>query len=461
MTHPRVVIVGAGPAGVRAAETLVGQGLRPVVIDEAPASGGQIYRRPPPAHRRSARALYGFEARKARRLHAAFDALAGAVDYRPETLAWNVANGAVHTLRDGRYEAIAYDRLIIATGAYDRVLPFPGWTLPGAFTLGGAQIALKHQGCAVGRRIVFAGTGPLLYLVAWQYAKAGAEVAMALDSAPAAARWRMLGALAAGPGRLAKGAWYLAALRARGIPVVTGAHPIAAQGESRVAALVWEDDAGRVREIACDAVATGYGLAPETRLAELAGCPFVFDARTRAWLPAADDDGRTPVPGLYLAGDGAGIAGADAAEIAGALAALALLADCGLATDRRRSARLRRALARHRRFRQALERAFPYPADRAAALADDAILCRCEMVRAGDLRAAARDGGISEINRAKALSRLGMGRCQGRFCEPAASAVLAAALGCDAERVGRLRAQAPARPVPMRADASPEEAAAQ
>ncbi len=458
MTAPRIVIVGAGPAGVRAAETLAAQGLRPTVIDEAPASGGQIYRRPPPGFARPARALYGFEAARARRLHAAFDALGGAVEHRPDSLAWNVAEGRVHVLRDGRHETLAYDRLIVASGAYDRIVPFPGWTLPGVFSLGGAQIALKHQGCAIGGRVAFVGGGPLLYLVAWQYAKAGAEVALVLDAASPAARRRMLAALTAAPARIAKGAWYLAGLRARGIAVVPGARAVAARGDGRVTSLVWRDGEGREHETACDAIATGHGLVPETRLAEIAGCPFAFDPGARDWLPVVDGDGRTPVEGLYLAGDGAGIAGADAAEAAGALAALALLEDCGFALDRARRDRLRRTRARLDRFRRAMERAFPYPGDLAAALPDEALLCRCEAITAGALRAAATKADAGEINRAKALTRVGMGRCQGRMCGPAAREILAAARGVPLERVGRLRAQAPARPVPF-ADAPPPEAA--
>ena len=449
MSAPRIVIVGAGPAGVRAAEALVARGLRPVVIDEAPASGGQIYRRALATFTRPERAIHGFEAARARRLHAAFDDLAGAIYYHPDTLAWNVAGGAVHIVHNGRHAAIAHDRLIIATGAFDRVLPFPGWTLPGVFSLGGAQIALKHQGCAIGDRVVFAGGGPLLYLVAWQYAKAGADVALVLDGANAAARARMLAALPAAPARIAKGAWYLAGLRARGIPLASGARVVEARGDERVTALAWRDGAGREREIACDAIATGHGLAPETRLAEIAGCPLAFDPGARDWLPVIDDDGRTPVKGLYLAGDGTRISGADAAEVAGELAAMALLADYGFAVDRARLARLRRSRARLARFRRAMERAFPYPGDLAAALPDDALLCRCEAITAGALRAAASKADADEINRAKALSRVGMGRCQGRLCGSAAREILAAARGVELARVGRLRAQAPARPVPF------------
>ena len=176
MAGPLAVVVGAGPAGARAAERLVASGLRPIVVDEGRRGGGQIYRRQPDGFRRPPEELYGFEAGKAAALHRDFDALAGRIDYRPDTLAWHVYDGAVHLARDGRSEAVRWDALILATGATDRLMPVPGWTRPGVFSLGGAQIALKAQACAIGERCVFLGTGPLLYLVAYQYAKAGARV---------------------------------------------------------------------------------------------------------------------------------------------------------------------------------------------------------------------------------------------------------------------------------------------
>lgn len=444
------VIVGAGPAGVRAAATLAAAGLAPIVVDEAPASGGQIYRRVPPRFTRSYGALYGFDAAKARRLHAAFDGIAGAVDHRPDTLVWDLREGTLHCLSRGESVEVPYRDVILAPGARDRVIPFPGWTLPGVYTLGGAQIALKHQGCAIGRQVVFTGTGPLLYLVAWQYAKAGAAVVAVLDTTPFAAKRRALPALLSGGRAFAKGLWYVAGLRARGIAVESGIRPVAAEAsEGAVSAFAYRDASGREKRVACDAIGFGYGLSPETQLADLADVPFAFDPVQQQFLPLHDATGRTSVRGVYLAGDGRGIAGADAAELSGERAALALLEDRGHDVSRARVAALERALAGIARFRDALHAAFPFPADLAAAMPDETVLCRCEGVTAGELRRAAREQGAAEINRAKAFTRCGMGRCQGRSCGPAAACVAAAALGVAPERVGRLRGQPPVKPIPM------------
>jgi NADPH-dependent 2,4-dienoyl-CoA reductase/sulfur reductase-like enzyme len=452
VSAPRVLVVGAGPAGVRAAELLAESGTETIVVDEGLRAGGQIYRRPPAGFTRPYGALYGFEAAKARALHDAFDRLEGGIDYRPETLIWNLSRGIAHSYGEATgYNEIPYDALIIATGAHDRTIPFPGWTLPGVFTLGGAQVALKYQGCAVGRRVLFCGTGPLLYLIAYQYALAGAGIAGVLDCAPLGAKLRSLSGLAAAGGvMLAKGLFYTAALRARGIAVVQGALPLEARAEDgRLAALRYRDGQGAAREIACDGIATGYGLAPDTKLADLAGCAFYYHPAARHWLPVSDDDGRATAAGVYLAGDGAGIAGADAAETRGALAAYAVIADRGGSVPMARIAALRRRLARARRFAAALDRGFPFPHEFAAAMADETILCRCEAISAGVLRAAVTDLGATEMNRAKAFSRVGMGRCQGRVCAAAATEVLAAALQIDPEAVGRGRGQAPVKPIPM------------
>lgn len=448
-----VVIVGAGPAGTRAAATLVRAGVRPTLVDEAPRNGGQIYRRPPPGFTRSPRDLYGFEARKAAEIHTVLDSILDRVDYRPGTTVWNIHGGALHTIDGGsRRAAVPYSALILATGAMDRVIPFPGWTLPGVYTLGGAQIALKYQGCAIGRRVAFMGSSPLLYLVAYQYAKAGAEVAAVLDTAPLAAKLAALPAMAWGAATAAKGLYYMAWLRLRGVALMNGVEPLRAEGSEGIERLVWRARDGREQASACDALAFGFGLKSETQLADLAEIPFAFDAGQRQWLPKADADGRTPVKGLYLCGDGAGIAGADAAELSGERAALALLADCGVDHDRRRKIAIARRQKRLQRFRRGLERAFPFPEHIARKIDDGTVLCRCEAVTAGELRGWMRELNAMELNRAKAFSRVGMGRCQGRVCGPAAAEIIARECRLDIEAAGRLRAQPPIKPLPLAAE---------
>ena len=453
MAQPVVVVVGAGPAGVRATERLVAEGARPIVIDEGERAGGQIYRRPPAQLERPYRDLYGFEAKRAQAIHRTFDGLAGHIDYRPRSLAFAVEGRSVHVNTSGRIAQVAFDALVLATGATDRLIPLPGWTLPGVFTLGAAQIALKAQAATVGARPVLIGTGPLLLLLAYQYAKAGTMPAMVLDVAPFSARVGALPALLASrPGVLAKGAYYMARLRRLKVPVETGATPLAIHGSVRVQGVSVRLASGRTVEIACDAVGLGYGLRPETQLADLAGARLTFAGGAQQWVPETDGYGRTTVGGVYVAGDGAGILGADAAEISGRLAAIAALADAGLKQDAAEIAALQREHRRMRRFMAAMEQAFPWPAALARATADTTLVCRCEAIRASELRRSVADLDAREINRAKAFVRVGMGRCQGRYCGPAAAEILSDALGCAPEMVGRLRGQAPVKPLAIAAE---------
>lgn len=450
MSDARIVIVGAGPAGVRAAEMLVAAGLKPIVIDENLRAGGQIYRQPPIGFTRPKKQLYGFESGKADALHRTFDGLAGKIDYRPDTLVWNCHAQQLDLLTRGQHRSQPFSHLILCTGAMDRVLPFPGWLLPGVYTLGAAQVALKAQGCVLGGRIVLVGAGPLLYLVAYQYAKAGANIAAVLDTASFSGKLRATFDLLKQPVTFAKGMYFLAWLRSHGIKVIGGVQNIAVTGEDKVSGLSWHKN-GRAHNIACDAVAAGFGLRSETQLADLAGCAFEFDQLNRQWLPKRDQAGRSSVAGVYLAGDGSGIAGADAAELAGRRAALALLEDLGKPVDTTETSRLEQALQQIQGFRRGLEHAFPLPVDWARACPDDLVICRCEEITAGELRQAARDANVVEMNRLKALTRIGMGRCQGRVCATAAAEILACEAGKPLAEVGRLRGQPPIKPFPITA----------
>jgi len=450
-SESRIVIVGAGPAGVRAAEILVAAGLRPVIVDENQRAGGQIYRQPPAAFGgsvRSKKQLYGFESAKADALHRTFDKLRSHIDYLPETLVWNCDGQQLDLLGRGQHQSLPYSHLMLCTGAIDRILPFPGWLLPGVYTLGAAQVALKAQGCVIGSRIVLVGSGPLLYLLAYQYAKAGAKIAAVLDTASFSGKLRATFDLAKQPLTLGKGLYFLAWLRCHGVKVVEGVQKIAVAGEQKVQAISWHKD-GSEETIECDAVASGFGLRSETQLADLAGCAFEFNQINQQWLPQRDFAGRSSVKGVYLAGDGAGIAGADAAEMAGKRAALALLEDLGKVIDVRESRRLDRALQRVQGFRRGLECAFPVPVEWARECADDEIICRCEEITAGELRHSVSHVGTVEINRLKALTRVGMGRCQGRVCSAAAAEILACSAGKSLAEVGRLRGQPPVKPFPV------------
>ena len=439
------VIVGAGPAGIRAVELLVAAGIRPVVIDEGMRAGGQIYRRPPAGFMRSAQQLYGSEAGKALALHSLFDCMVarGEVEYHPQSSAMALADNMLQVLTSAGRREFAYNRLILATGATDRLVPIPGWQAPGVYSLGAAQIALKAQGVALGRRIVLAGSGPLLTLVAAQLLKAGANVAAVLDTASLRNQILALPHMMARPALVVRG---LAMRMKLGLIYRAGVTLTdIVSDETGPTAVRWRDAGGGEHRTECDMVGIGWHLRAETQLAGLVRCAFDYDPGWAQWLPRADRMGRA-ADGVYLAGDGLRILGADGAEVAGRLAASACLADMGLPYPN--PARDLRRLARYERFARALARAFPWPAGMVRSVPDETMVCRCEGISAGDLRESVDHAG-GEANRVKSMVRVGMGRCQGRFCQLAGAELIAERAGIPVCEVGRLREQAPVRPLPI------------
>lgn len=432
-----------------AAGVLVHAGVRPTLIDDGAQVGGQGWRRPGPNLPVPIEKLLGRDYRAWQAGHAAFEAISGEIDHRARTSVWGVDKEILYISHpESGLGTLHADKVLIATGAVDKVAPMRGWTLPGVYTLGGAQTLLKSHAYAVGRRVVFCGSSPLLYLAAYQYAVAGADVAGVVDTTPFA---RKIGAalpmaMSNAP-MLGRGLEYMGQLLRRKIPIVQGARSLSVEGDTAVEGLRYADGAGREHTISCDAVCYGYGLKPETQLAEIAGCTLEYEARFRHYVPRMDEDGRGG-EGIYLAGDGSRIGGAEAARISGQLAAHAILADMGRPVPSETLERLRRKLARLRQFQHAMAGAFAWPHEDIKGVPDELAVCRCENVTAGEIRAAAAMPlGPTELNRAKAVSRVGMGRCQGRMCGAAASEILAGHLAVDHRDTGWVRAQAPIKPL--------------
>jgi len=442
-----IAVVGAGPAAIRAAELLHSKGCTITLIHEGPKSGGNIYKQQPEGFVRKADELYGSESQKAKALHQTFDVVKAGITVCSDTTVWNAWRSELYLHGPDGVKKLPYDRLLTATGAMDRVIPLPGWTLPGAFTLGGSQIALKHQACSIGRNVIFFGTGPLLYLVAYQYIKAGAHVAGVFDTSSfwskAKASMGMLTDIRA----LRLGMRYRSYIKSSGVAFAEGITPLEISGEENVSGFRFKTAAGAEQFIDCDAVAFGYGLKPESQLPELLGAKMTFEPQQRVWQVEHDGNGRAG-NGLYVAGDGTTIGGADVAELTGELAAFSILKDMGHTIDQDRVAGIQHVLGQKSRFRTALNAAFPVPVEQIKALPDETILCRCENITVGEIRSTIKDLGPHEINQLKAYCRPGMGRCQGRICGLSAAELLAQETGKPIEEVGLLRGQAPIKPLP-------------
>lgn len=437
--HPAdLAIVGAGPAGLAAAVTAADLGLRVTVLDAGERPGGQFYRHPAPALGATRpEALHHdwptFATREAAlRAHES----AGRITYLPLHHVWTVVpdGGGTWTLHalggaEERAAGVHATAVLLATGAYERQLPFPGWTLPGVVGAGGAQAMLKAGLVLPGKRVVVAGSGPLLLAVAGSLAAAGATVPAVVEAAAYTAYAARTPVLLRNPGKLAEAATYGAALARHHVRLLTRHAVTEAHGSDRIEAVTvarldrdWRPLPGTARRIPCDALAVGHGLVPQLELATGLGCAT---RRSPDGTVALDLDAeqRTSVPGIWSAGETGGIGGAQLAMVEGELAAHSIATALRGAAGAPGPTPLTRRRARLRAFADAMAAAHRPGSGWTGWLRDDAVVCRCEEVPAGRIREAAEDLGARDARTVKLLTRAGMGWCQGRMCGPAVAAL--------------------------------------
>jgi glycine/D-amino acid oxidase-like deaminating enzyme/ferredoxin len=449
-----VLVIGAGPAGLAAAIAARGAGAEVLLLDERDSTGGQ-YHKPLAASHVATAPDAQFRAG---------DALRDAATARGVTLATGVtvwgafAPGEIAVLRDGRSEIIRPRRLILAPGAHESPIPIPGWTLPGVMTTGALQTLARAQRVSPGARVVIGGSGPLNLQLATELAAGGVQVVAVVEAAPkpGLAAWRDAVSLAvASPALAADGLSYLRMLARAGVPVLWGTRLLACEGADAFTALRVLTPGGE-RLLHAHAAALNLGFQPETGLARALGCTHRYVDRGLGRLETVTDaEGRTSVPGVFAVGDGAALGGARVALARGRLAGLAAARELGFAApDAPHARRARRALARAETFQRALWRIFAPPGVDVAAIADTTIICRCEEVTAGTLRAASR-AGATGLPALKKATRAGMGRCQGRMC----AATVARLVGARAER-DFASPRAPVKPVPVAAIARHRDAEA-
>ncbi|TFL18493.1 FAD-dependent oxidoreductase [Jannaschia formosa] len=439
-----IAVIGAGPAGLSAAIHAAKAGASVLVLDERGEPGGQYFKPRSEGYRG------GHAPDRQHRRGAALRAEAEAAGIRilsGQSLWFARAEGdgfALRSLGDAGGWRMTARAVILATGAYERPAMAPGWTLPGAMTIGAAQTLARRYGVAPGARVLIAGHGPLGLQLAAELDAIGARVvALAERGRPAPGPTLARAALSA-PRLAADGARYrLAVLRAR-TAVLTGWDLAKIEGIDRAeTAVIRRIATGETRRFAADIIAAGDGFAPQLELARLLGVPVATHPATGEIRPERDDEGRTPVPGVWIAGDAGGLGGAEMALAQGVLSAAGALAHLGRAGGETGAAR--KGLARARSFQSALWSLYAAPARPAPV--GQTILCRCEEITAATARAAIA-GGADDPAKLKRATRLGMGRCQGRYCLPQALRLLAEA-GHPAPPEALFAPQIPARPVPL------------
>lgn len=449
MIRRDLVIIGAGPAGMAAAATAADLGLSVSILDEQPRAGGQIYRDVDRAAELRGDIL-GKDYAHGATLTAGLRSRA--INHLPGAVVWAIEEGfRVSYSIDGEAAQLSASHVILATGALERPMPLPGWTLPGVITAGAGQILLKQSG-VLARNAVLVGSGPLLYLIAIQMIRAGTPPAAMIETqgrGDIMRAMRHLGGALRGWPYLLKGMRMLGEIARARVPRFIGAQDIRIEGDSCAEAVAFTS-AGRTRRIACDTVFLHHGVVPNTQAARSLGITHAWDDAQNCFAPMLDEWGQSDVEGVFIAGDGAGIRGARAAEHAGGLAALKIAETLGHISGpdcMERAAPLRAALTHECAPRAFLDAAYP-PFGEALAPADSTIVCRCEEVTAGAIRRYAGMGCLGP-NQAKAFGRAGMGACQGRFCGLTVTALLAEANGRTADETGHFRIRPPLKPVTL------------
>jgi thioredoxin reductase len=445
-----LIIIGAGPAGMGAALEAASHGLDVVVLDEQGQPGGQIYRNVEHVDAQT-RQVLGPEYVQGLQLVEAFRA--SGVRYLAQVAVWQVTEERrVHFIVDGQARVLQGRQLLIATGALERPMPIPGWTLPGVMTAGAGQILLKSAALLPRHPVVLAGCGPLLYLLAVQYLRAGVAIAALVDTSERGAVFKQLRELrAALPGwrDLLKGVSLLLALKRAGVRHFHAARQLRVTGEGCADGLSFEVDS-RPWHIPAPLILLHQGVVPNTHITRSLRVEHEWDAQQLCWVVRRDEFGESSLPGIFIAGDVGAIGGAAVAQTQGRIAGLAI-AQRVQKLDRPRFLRAVKPWLKALRTQQAarpLIDAMYRPDVLNRVPANETIVCRCEEVSAGAIRGYV-DAGCLGPNQTKAFGRCGMGPCQGRMCGLSVTEIIAEHRRVSPTQVGSYRIRPPLKPITL------------
>ena len=439
-----VAIVGAGPAGLAAASFCARAGLATVLFDEQAAVGGQIYRAIGDTPLRD-RGVLGEDYWQGEKLAAEF--AASGAQYVPGATVWSLTpEHEIGVSVGGGSKLLQATHVVIATGALERPFPIPGWTLPGVMTAGAAQGMLKASGVVPSGRTVLAGSGPLLWLLAWQLLNAGARLDAILDTTSAESRreaWQHALGFAFSP-YLFKGLRLMAGVRGK-VPIVKDVVDLAAEGSDRVRTVRYRTAAGEAKALDVDNLLLHQGVVPNVNLAMSVGIEHEWDDLQLCWRPKLQAFGASSVPGIYVVGDGAGIAGAQAAAWRGVLAASDIVHTVNPQAAKKGATLGRSALRGYERGRRFLD-TYYRPAKQFRRPTGDTIVCRCEEVTAKQVAETVALG-CPGPNQMKSFLRCGMGPCQGRLCGLTVTELIADVRGVPPAEVGYYRIRPPVKPI--------------
>jgi NADPH-dependent 2,4-dienoyl-CoA reductase/sulfur reductase-like enzyme len=423
-----IIVIGAGPAGLAAAEAASRNGTEVAMLDASSRMGGQYWR-----HRIH---VTGYRSERGNRLFAKVLA-ADSVTYISEASVWSAQREGdlirVNYLQGGSESSLIAEKVILATGAYDRTLPFPGWDQPGSMTPGAAQALLKGQGVLPGKKIIVAGTGPFLLPVATGLAEAGAEI-VGLFDANSPIRWALsLQALMENISKFAELLYYAQLLRKHSITPRFGRAVTAFNDGVATISRVhpnFEIKEEGSRSIQVDVVAVGWGFVPDVSLGGILGCSQRVDSDGTVIFDV-DKNQQSSQPHIWIAGEATGIGGADLSLIEGEIAGLA-------ASGQKIEKSLVLERARKQRFADALKRTYPVRDGWREWITPSTIICRCEEVTSQEITNSVSELGAEDSRTSKLFTRAGMGLCQGRMCSRNVSEIVSGITQCavvDGERI--------------------------
>lgn len=457
----QLAIVGGGPAGLSAAIVAATLGVSSIILDESPRLGGQFFRQPPAGFEIVNEKKLGKEYRDGKRILGEIAEFGEKIEVWSESLVWGYFNDReLAVMHNGKSELLKADQIIIATGAFDRPIPFPGWTLPGVLTAGCAQIMVKNQRVLPGTRFLLAGSGPLQLALANQLLRSGAKIAAVVEATSMRRLWRYLPRLLKQPGSVWDGLRYIAKLKLNHVPYIQSHVIITASGTEEVDQAViaavdeaWQPIRGTEQTFDVDVICLGYGLIPNTDLTRLCGCAHEYNAKLGGWVPKYDEHMETTVRGIFVAGDGCGVAGVKVALEQGRISGIFAAHNLGLmdiSTAEEMAQPIRAKSRELQDFQLALSELYSLRPGIHDLSTESTVICRCEEITLGDILKAIQCG-ASNLDDLKRGTRTGMGYCQGRMCLPSVISIASRELKLKPEEIGAVKARPPIKPVPMSA----------
>ncbi len=461
MEKTELIIIGAGPGGIQAAISAAELGIDVTLIDNQSSVGGQYYKQTPVEfsikesdyHHQQANDL--FKKLTEANVKILTNALVWGIFSNPKTNLWQITLHGQNC--PSRMEA---EKIIIATGAYDRSIPFPGWDLPGVITAGAAQVMVKHQGVLPGKRVVISGTGPLQLAAASNLVEAGAHVLAVLDCNQQLLMKGIphVGALWGQWRRLQEGFQYARNLIKGKTSYRTGWSVIKVEGDQKVESVTIAkvDPQGNpisstFKKLVVDCVVVGYGLTPNTDFFRLLDAKMVYSSAEGVFLPERNEWFQTSEKGIYAIGDCAGIGGARQAMLEGKIAAIDIARQLNRKSLSEMNSILfktKQQLGKERRFAKMLGEVFSIPSGLYSLVQPDTIICRCEQISWSEIQTAISMGAQS-VTDIKNITRSGMGNCQGRTCGSILSQLMAKENKSNPEDGHYLHIRPPVHPIPI------------